>query len=307
MNKQEAEDRDEVVDQSDEAAYEAALKTHGLLEDEQTEDEQTEDERQEPEAKADDQEQPEPFEGFKKLDESQQKSILAALAERDDRAKQYEMRWKSQHGQLAPIQQQAMRLLEENKRLQAQTGNTKASDQSSEKLEAMKARFRENFPDDAEALDAFLSPVTSLAEQTRAENQALREQLAGVTQSMTRQQEIAALSDAHPDWKEHTQHVDGWIEHLDPVERELAMQWRASESSQDNIRLLNMYKRDLQLAQLYAQQQGGEGQPAPKARKRAEVDPSPRNRQSAVRQSNGTGSAEEDAYVAALERRGLKV
>lgn len=316
------------VADAEEEAFVKALESHGLLDDagkkpDEQEDKQADDlpdgtgndaDDNPPESKKPDPENAEPFEGFNALPEAQRKSVLAAIeererkaAEKEETAKQYEQRWRAQHGQLAPIQQQAARLLEENRRLQEAVSKGQRPD--TDKLEALKARFRETYPEDAEALEAFLTPVYESVQRSREENDRLKQELGSVVQQVTTQRELGALSDAHPDWKEHVPYVDGWIKLLDPVERELAEQWRASQSAQDNIRLLNMYKRDRQLAQLLlAQQQAAPAAGKQETRKpRVDVDPSPRNRQSAVSSPNGTGSEEEDAYTAALERAGIKV
>lgn len=256
---------------------------------------------------------PEPFEGFSELPEDKQAAIRAALADRErqnaalaEQAKQYEQRWRAQHGQLAPVQQQAARLLEENRRLQAEREAGRTPDTA--KLEALKKRFAENYPEDAEALDAFLAPLREESQRTAAENAALRQNLEQVAQQVARQHELDLLNEAHSDWREHAPVIDGWIATLDPVERELAEQWRGSTSAADNIRLLNMYKRDLQIAELYAAQHQAGTTPAPAAKPKArDVDPNPRNRQSPVSGANAPGSEDEERFAAALQRHGIKV
>lgn len=95
-------------------------------------------------------------------------------------------------------------------------------------------------------------------------------------------------------------YIDKWIDLLDPVEYEQAAQWRSSSSANDNIKLMNMYKRDRQIAQMYlSQEQGKPATPAAQKKPR-NVDPNPRNRQSSPRASNAPSSAEEEAYIAAL-------
>lgn len=248
--------------------------------------------------------QPEPFQGFKELPEAQQKAILAAIQEREQRANELERqareldnRYRAQHGQLAPVQQQAARLLEENRRLQEQL--QKGNSPDTKKYDELRERFKENFPEDAEALEAFLAPVIQDRERSRAEQEQLRRELAETRAYIERQSELQRLSAAHPDWKEHAPNVQGWIQTLDPIDRELAERQWASSSSEDSIRLLNTYKRDLLLAQALLEKEGATPKPAQK--KAPKLDPNPRNRQSSAKASNGYSSEEEERFARAIE------
>lgn len=234
----------------------------------------------------------EPFEGYSSLpDEVRQKFDQL----QEERA-HWEQRWRSQHGQLAPMQRKANQLQQEHKllseQLEAERRRAAELERSSSDFAKKLAKYRESFPEEAEVVEGMVGPLREQIEQSAKAQAELKAAVEAAQQRAYIAEQRAELTVRHPDWRDHVQSdvFREWVPHAPPELRAKL----ESLSAADNIEVMDAFKRDLDAAMKWAQQQQ---QPKPGNRPqrpgRSDVPPTSR-RQSGLALPNGQQFADED-------------
>lgn len=175
------------------------------------------------------------------------------------------------HNRLAPVQQENARL---RQRLSATPSPAQTPDSgtpvgqsqpgagfSLDDVEEFK-EFRESFPDEAKAMEAAFARQGQYVGNLETQLQAIQQGMQEMRQSSfetQRQNELAQLSEAHPDWATVNQSEDyrEWLGRQPESVAALAH----STKAQDCVWVLDRYKADAYLAQQFQQEQ----QPKPEA------------------------------------------
>lgn len=242
------------------------------------------------------------FPGFNALPKEAQEAARSKFSETAQKARDFENRWKAQHGQLAPTQreleQARIKLREMAEKLQ------RAPQQASAAVPKLDPKFRENYPDEAAQFDALTEFFTAQLTAIQEQNQALRDEVNGVSSTVTRDRQVATLSQRHSDWQEidNSEGFKSWLKEIPESKRKLLTSSNANEVAD----LIDDYKRDLALAQYIVQKEKPATTATPPATtKTPETDPNPTQRRSAI--APNTGTSEADDYAATLLGAGYKI
>lgn len=247
------------------------------------------------------------FPGFKDLSPEAQKAVKQRLNAADAEKKDYEQRWKAQHGQLAPTQRELEQARRTAKQLADRLTEYESRPRGTPPADDVLAKFKERYPDEADALSAVSQHWETQLQALARQNAELRDHVQGVTGTVQRQQEVSQLSQRHPDWQsiDSSDTFKAWLGAAGPHKQALAR----SNSANDVAELMDDYKRDFTLAQMLntpAQVATPTPSPTTAKPKPRDADPNPTQRQSAPLASNA-GTSEADDYVATLRANGYEV
>ncbi len=217
-------------------------------------------------AKPEKAEAPEPKEA---KPEKPKPDLSQAPEEVQSHIKELENRLKAHQGQLAPTQRVAQERLNENKRLKAELEELrKKAAAQAQKLEKWE-KHKDDFPDEtaayeelvqarvAEATTTLKQEVESLKARLDSQTQEIDGRLGGVEQNTAKQNlqaELAAITEAHADWKDHLEEGGErapafyrWVENqpLD-VQRMFYRNLKENVAANDVNWLLSSFKRDQQ-------------------------------------------------------------
>ncbi len=265
------------------------------------------------------------FPGYANLPEESQ-ALVRQHMERASRVQELEKAaWQAENdrratvGKLAPTQrelEEAKKKLREFEEKQTTASRSGARD--------VLDRFRKQYPEEAEAIDAVNSQLETFAEQTQKEKAELLERfeqlekylhLQSQAYESTRvvEQARAELQSLHPDYQDIEKDPDWkvWLKAIDPVKQELFERNRTHNAAVI-ASILTDFKRDRELARLYDLQGAGAASPTTPATKplaRSVADPNPTARRTtAIPRSNSTaGLTGEDLHVANLQAAGYDI
>ena len=247
----------------------------------------------------------EPFPGFNALPEETRHAIQSKLDDAAKERSELERKWKAQAGQVAPTQQ----ALEQERRARAELqARLKAYEDSKstankDKLQATLAKFKEQYPEEADVFGAIKEALDESTGKLSSENNELRSAVTEMRAHLFQQQQRAELVEMHPD---APQILNGekWRNWLQAIEPELR-QYVQSPYARNVAFLIDQYKRDEHLANLLIERES-QGQVTPQnppARKPLEAAPNPTIRRPiAARAANGISSPEADEWVAQIEQ-----
>lgn len=261
------------------------------------------------------------FPGYSQLPEESQRIVRERMeaaeraAELHQRLQQSERDRSAIQGRLAPTQRELEAY--RTKLREIEEGQNKASRSSAKDV---LDRFREQYPEEAAAIDAVNSQFETFAERTARENAELRERLDSLAGNFEAQKqemllaqqrdnEIARLREVHPDYLEIDADPEfkAWLAAVDEDKRALLLNGKASSTAS----VLSDFKRDRDYARLLLAQ--GEAAPAntpatrPLARTVADPNPTAR-RTTAIPRSNATAGLDgEEKYLADLRAAGHNV
>lgn len=208
-------------------------------------------------------EQSEP-EWWKSLDDDAKKEIQQTFSQQEQQLQRMQQQYNSLHGKVAPTQRELEKARKEyaalEKRLQAYE-NAPSSLEELEKSEAFK-NLLEDAPEDADALKKAVSLLVSQREEdARAKLESTERALVEEREART-QRELNRLQQAHPDWQPAIQSNEFtvWRNALPQDQQQTVKQMLASPYADENIEVLNAFKRDLQAARGSTQTTGDKPQ-----------------------------------------------
>lgn len=257
----------------------------------------------------------EPIPGYNALSDEGRKAVDAALHERaaaNEKASTIEQRYRAQQGQLGPTQRKAAELERQNLALlnRLKAIEDKQAETSKATTTEVQSKFKELYPEEAEAMEAVVSPLSAKIAELEVKL-GLVGQNAEFAASTTResqhmQKESSAVLQVHPDAADviNDPAFPVWVESLDEEDRAMV----ASKDAHHAIKVLNNFKRDKAYAELLAGTSPDQkpAETAARQKPRLDVEPNPRNRQSSAQRGNAFGSPDEEAwanFVATAEER----
>jgi hypothetical protein len=218
------------------------------------------------------------------------------------------------HNRIAPTQRE----LEEAKK-KLREFEQKQTTASRSGARGVLERFRKQYPEEAEAIDAVNSQFETFAEQSSREKAALLERLealegnvqlqrAEIERTKQYEQEVATLRAEHPDYLDIDANPEfkTWLQAVGEDAMSLLRNGKASSTAF----VLSNFKRDREYARvLQAQGAAPPTTPATKPLARSVADPNPTARRTtAIPRSNSTaGLTGEDLHVANLQAAGYDI
>lgn len=241
---------------------------------------------------------------------------------KDESINQLQWQYTAVHGRLAPVQAQVDRLTRQLSERQparpaspgeqtTPTASTPVTDFESEEF----LKFAEEYPDEAKAMKTLFAQqqthVQRLEEQVGTLSQGF-EQIQSTSNAQQIQQELNALTEAHPDWMQvrNSPQFDTWLQTQPPSVQPMVNSKLASDCSY----LLDRYKQDVYFYQL--EQGGGVTPPAPTADQVVAENtrqhrstlintptPNPQGGGVGVPGVTGTPQTDEEMWIEEIERR----
>lgn len=211
-----------------------------------------------------------------------------------------DQRYRQQHGQLAPVQRKVAELERQNVNLLKhldELQRARATELQGKSTDAF-AKYKEMYPDEAEAHEARYAPLELQNKALLEEQRRTKESLDSIKYEIDLQKNSALVVKQHPDAYDILQDpvFEAWVSALDEDDQARANSSKAS----DAVKILDQFKRDKMLSELLDAQKSPT-QPS-RNKPRLDVDPTPRNRQSPAPQRAGNASgSEEEEYAAFAE------
>lgn len=258
------------------------------------------------------------FPGYKDLPE-ESKALVRDSMETAQKAREYqqlagkaEADRRATIGKLAPAQRE----LEEARAKLREFEKSQATSRRSGTKDVLE-KFKSQYPDEAEALEAVNSQFETFAEQAEREREELAERFKALEAKYELQKQEAEsreairverekLKEVHPDYEQINDDPawKSWLNAIEAPKREFFDKNRRNAEVMASI--LTDFKRDRELARFLDQQNAGTATPNTPAKKplaRSAADPNPTTRRTtAIPHSNPTGSMDgEDKFSAELE------